>query len=311
MVTIHIRFRRAFHRRSPSCFHFVSCHRVAALLLTLLLTLLLAGAGLPARHASAAGQPGAGGNGTAEKPGGELAETVARAAALYQRFKSSEALVEFKKALALAPDDPEVLVWTARTYVDVGDMIPETVADWKKRRLEQYRAAERYARRAVKADPKSTWPHFFLAVALGKVAEFAGVKEQIALAQDVRQATDTAIALDPDNGFAYHVLGVWHRRMAEINRAERLVAQLFLLGSVPKGRLEDSVRYLKKALEYNPDVINHHLELARTYQALDKPELARQHLKRVAELPIRFSDDEMHKRKALQLLQEVSRNGSG
>lgn len=278
------------------------CQQIAVLFLTL----LLAGAGLPARHASAASE-----NGTAGKRDGEVAATVARAAALYEQFRSSEALVEFKKALALAPDDPEVLVWTARTHVDVGDMIPETGADWKKRRLEQYRAAERYARRAVKVDPKSTWPQFFLAVALGKIAEFSSVKQQIALAQDIRKATDTAIALDPDNGFAYHVLGVWHRRMAEINRAERLLAQLLFLGSVPAGRLDDSVRYLKKALEYNPDVINHHLELARTYQALDEPELARRHLKTVADLPIRFSDDALHKRKALQLLRDINRNGNG
>ena len=277
----------------------------------LLVTLLLAGVGLAARHGSASGEPAAAENGTARKMGGEVAATVARAAALYGQFRSSEALVEFKKALALAPDDPEVLVWTARTYVDVGDMIPETAADWQERRLENYRAAERYARQAVKADPKSTWPHFFLAVALGKLAEFSGIKQQIALAQEIRKATDKALALDPDNGFAYHVLGVWHRRMAEINQTKRLLAQLLLLGSVPEGRLDDSVRYLKKALEYNPDVINHHLELARTYQALDKPELARQHLKTVAELPIRFSDDGIHKRKALQLLQDINRNGSG
>ena len=240
-----------------------------------------------------------------------MAETVARASALYDQFKSSEALVELKKALALAPDDPEVLIWTARTYVDVGDMIPETAAGWRENRLERYRAAERYARQAIKADPKSTWPYFFLAVALGKTAEFSSVKRQIALAQEIRKATDTAIALDPDNGFAYHVLGVWHRRMAEINQTERLLAKLFLLGSVPAGRLDDSVRHLKKALEYNPDVINHHLELARTYQALDKPELARRHLDRVTELPIRFSDDAIHKRKALELLQDINRNGSG
>ena len=276
-----------------------------------MLTLLLAGVSLPVRHASAAGQSAASENGTARKTHGEVAETVARAAALYGQFKSSEALVELEKALALAPDDPEVLVWTARTYVDLGDMIPEAGDDWQKRRLDRYQAAERYARQAVKADPKSTWPHFFLAVALGKAAEFSGIQQQIALAREIRKVTDTAIALDPDNGFAYHVLGVWHRRMAEINQTERLLAQLLLLGSVPAGRLDASVRHLKKALEHNPDVINHHLELARTYRALDKPELARRHLKRVAELPIRFSDDEVHKRKALQLLQEINRNGSG
>ena len=251
------------------------------------------------------------GTGVTQEVGREVAESVAKAAALYGQFKPSEALLEFEKALALAPQDPEVLVWIARTYIDIGDMIPDTVADWRKQRLKRYRKAEHFARAAVEANPKSTWPHFFLAVALGKVAEFSGIKKQIALASEIRSATDMALNLDPNNGFAYHVLGVWHRRMAEINKTERLLAQLFLLGSVPAGRLSDSVRYLKQALEHNPDIINHHLELAKTYQTLGKHDLARQHLKTVAKLPIRFSDDKTNKRKAKQLQRDISESSGG
>ena len=281
------------------------CHQLVVLLLALLLM------GGSSHAFAAAGPPGPNENGTARQKDRELVDAVARAAALYGQFRSSEALVEIKNALALAPDDPEVLVWTARTYIDVGDMIPETVSEWQEKRREQYRTAERYARAAVKADPGSTWPHFFLAVALGKAAEFSSIKQQIAMAREIREATDKAISLDPDNGFAYHIMGVWHRRMAEINQAERLLARLFLQGSVPPGRMNDSVRYLKKAIEHNPDIINHHLELARTYQALGKPDLARHHLKKVAELPIRFSDDAIHKRAAEKLLKDINRNGSG
>lgn len=240
-----------------------------------------------------------------------MAETVARATVLYRQFKSGEALAELNKALALAPDDPEVLVWTARTYIDLGDLIPETAPDWQAKRIERYRAAERYARAAVKASPGSTWPHFFLAVALSKLADFSGTKKQIVLAKEIREEVDRAIALDPDNGFAYHVLGVWHRRMAEINRAERLLARVFLLKSVPAGHLDDSVRFLEKAIRYNPDVITHHLELAKTYDALGKPDLAKEHLGAVDRLPERFSDDGLHKRDARKLLKRIERNGGG
>lgn len=245
------------------------------------------------------------------KAGGEVTETIARATALYREFRSREALTELKKALALAPGHPEALVWAARTHVDVGDHIPETVPDWQKKRVEQYRTAERYAREAARIQPESTWPRFFLAVALGKLAEFSGAKKQIALAREIRNAVGKAIALDPDNGFAYHVLGVWHRRMAEINAAERLLAQVFLQRSVPAGRMEESARLLKKALRYHPDIIAHHLELAKTYQALGRTDLARQHLLTVDRLPGRFSDDGIHKRNARKLLEDIARNGDG
>lgn len=255
--------------------------------------------------------PVPGGYVPAPKGGGEVAETVARAAALYRQFKSGEALAELKKALALAPDDPEILIWIARTYIDVGDLIPETTPGWQAKRIERYRAAERYARAAVTASPESTWPHFFLAVALSKLADFCGTKKQIVLAKEIRKEVDRAIALDPDNGFAYHVLGVWHRRMAEINQAERLLARVLLLKSVPAGHLDDSVHFLEKAIRHNPDVITHHLELARTYHALGKPDLAKEHLGAVNRLPVKFSDDGLHKLNARKLLKQIERNGGG
>lgn len=258
-----------------------------------------------------AGVAGPGDNGAAPKADGEVGEAIARAAVLYRQFKSREALAELNMALALAPKDPEVLIWIARTSIDVGDLIPETAPDWEKNRIERYRAAERHARAAAEIQPGSTWPHFFLAVALAKLAEFSGIKEQIAMAKEIRTEVDKAIAFDPDNGFAYHVLGVWHRRLAEINKAKRLLAQLFLLKSVPAGRLKDSVRYLAKAIEYNPGIITHHLELAKTYQALGKTELARKHLTTVDKLPARFSDDGIHKRNAKKLLQDIQQNGDG
>jgi len=276
-----------------------------------LLFLLLIGNGAHGLQASAGHLARPGNNETAVKAGDEAAETIARAVVLYREFRSREALTEFKKALALAPGHPEALIWAARAHVDVGDFIPETVTGWRKKRVEQYRAAERYAREAARIQPDSTWPHFFLAVALGKLAEFSGTKKQIALARGVRNAVDKALARDPDNGFAYHVLGVLHRRLAEINAAERLLALVFLQRSVPGGRLDESARLLKKALQYHPDIITHHLELAKTYRSLGRTDLAQEHLLTVDRLPARFSDDGIHKRNARKMLEDIARNGDG
>ena len=310
MHTTHALLRRPFGSRGTSGASLPNRpprHRLGLLFLLV----LLIGGSTPFLQVSAGDPAGPGNNGTARETGREVAGTVARAIALYGEFRSREALTLLQRALAVAPKHPEVLIWTARTYVDVGDLIPESVPHWQAKRVEQYRAAERYAHAAARVRPESTWPHFFLAVALGKLAEFSGTKEQIALAKEIRKAVDKAIALDPDNGFAYHVLGVWHRRLAEINAVERLLARVFLQRSVPAGRMEESARLLEKALRYNPDIIIHHLELAKTYRALGKTDLAMKHLVTVDRLPARFSDDGVHKRNARKLLQAIERNGSG
>lgn len=240
----------------------------------------------------------------------EVSENVERAAALYQQFKTREALAELERVLAQDPNNLEALVWSARAYIDLGDTTPEAESGWEEKRKEKYRIAETFASRAVKIDPKSTWAHFYLAVSLAKIASLSSVKEQIALAHEIRTRVDKSIALDPNNGYAYHLLGVWHRRMAEIGSMKRFVALVFMQGSVPKGSMEKAVQFLKKAVSYNPGVITHHLELAKTYKAIGETELAKEHLEKVEMLPIQFSDDGEHKRDAKSMLQELNGNGA-
>lgn len=133
----------------------------------------------------------------------------------------------------------------------------------------------------------------------------SSVSKQIDLAHEIRAEVDKAIALDPQNGFAYHILGIWNRRLAEIGLMSRFLAQTILWRSVPKGSFEKSEEYFKKALSINPDVINHRLELAKTYVAMGKWNLARRYLRSIEDLPIHYSDDQNHKEKARRLLQEI------
>jgi len=237
--------------------------------------------------------------------GSEISQLLQKADTFYASFKAKEALNELLKVLQLDPQNSEALSKMSRVYVDFGDMIPESGADWQEKKLKQYLIAEEYARKAVKADPNGTWGHFYVAASLGKIAVQSSIPKQIDLAREIQTEIEKAIALDPQNGYAYHVYGVWHRKMAEIGKMSRLLSVAVLWRSVPKGNLEKSVEYLKKALSFNPTVISHHLELARTLVGMGQYQPARNELKSAQELPIQFSDDSLNKREAQQLLQEI------
>ncbi len=237
--------------------------------------------------------------------GSEISQLLQKADALYAGFKPKEALNELLKVLQLDPQNHEALSKASRVYIDFGDAITETTADWQERKLKQYRIAEEYARKAIKADPDGTWGHFYVAVSLGKIAMRSSIPKQIDLAKEIRTEVEKAIALDPQNGYAYHVYGVWHRRMAEIGQMSRLLSVAVLWRSVPKGSLEKSVEYLKKAISLNPTVISHHLELAKTYIPMGQLELARDSLRTAQELPVQFSDDPINKKAVEKLLQEL------
>lgn len=235
----------------------------------------------------------------------QTAQLRSNAERLYAQFKPKEAAAELQKILQIDPRDFEATTKLSRAYLDIGDMIPETTADWREKRMKEYRKAEEYARQAIQLNPNSTWGHFYVAASLGSIALVSSTSRQIDLAAEIRSAVEKAITLDPKNGFAYHVYGIWHRKMAEIGKASRLLASVVFGRSLPSGNLETSVEYLKKAVALNPHVIASRLELAKSYMALENWPMARSALAAIRDMPSQFSDDAKHKRRAEQLLEEI------
>ena len=236
----------------------------------------------------------------------EIAQLHKTADRLYAQFKPKEAANELLKILRADPQNFEALIKLSRAYIDLGDMIPESTSDWKERRLKDYQTAEDYARRAIKANPNSTWGHFYLGASLGLTAVVSPVARQVELADEIRVALEKSLALDANNGFAYHAYGVWHRKISEIGKMSLALASVLYGRSLPQGSMEKSVEYLKKAIALNPTVIVSRLELANTYIAMEDFQAARTMLSSIRNLPVQFSDDAKHKQRAQELLEEVA-----
>ena len=237
--------------------------------------------------------------------GGEIAQLHKNADLLYSQFKPKEAVTELLKILQVDGNNFEALVKLARAHIDIGDLLTESGVNWQEPKLKEYMTARDYARKALRVNPKSTWSHFWIAAAVGSIAVVSPVSKQVELSTEIRDEVEKSIALDPKNGLAYHVYGVWHRKVAEIGGASRMLASMVFGKSLPKGSLEKSIEYLKKAVTLNPAAIVSRLELARSYAAkLEWPE-ARALLKSIGELPVQFSDDAKHKQQALVMLEEL------
>ncbi|MCR4396237.1 MAG: hypothetical protein NUW07_05840 [Candidatus Saccharicenans sp.] len=224
----------------------------------------------------------------------------------YAKWEDQKALDEYLKALELEPKNYEVLWKVSRGYVDVADLMTGSGKEIEKQKFDMYLKAERYARQAIAVNPNDTWGHFYLSAALGKKVLMLGKKEQIDASKEVKKAVDKAIELDPNNDLAYHALGRWHRRMAEIGGAKRALGSL-VYGSIPKGSFEESEKWLKKAVELKPDYINHHLELGRTYIAMKKYDLASQEFNKCLELPEAAAKDKQYKEEARAELAALAR----
>jgi tetratricopeptide (TPR) repeat protein len=148
---------------------------------------------------------------------------IAQGDGFYAQFNDMQAQEQYLQALKLEPGNYEALWKAARSYVDLGDLLDPTLKNLKEKQMAAYQAGEDYARKAIKANANDSWGYFQLAAAMGKRLLLMGKKEQVKMSKEVRGYIDKAIALDPKNDLAYHALGRWHRRMAEIGGIKRLL----------------------------------------------------------------------------------------
>jgi len=215
----------------------------------------------------------------------------------YAQFDDQKALDNYLEALKVEPGNYEALWKASRACVDIADVITATDKDAKQRQMKLYTDGTSYAKKAIVANPNDTWGHFQYAAAFGKKLLRLGTKEQIDGSKQIRGEIDKAIELDPNNDLAYHALGRWHRRMAEIGGVSRFFGSL-LYGSIPKGSFTESEKNLKKAVDMKPEYVNHRLELGLTYVSLEKYDLAAQEFQKAIDLPKTTSKDDVLKAQA-------------
>ncbi len=218
----------------------------------------------------------------------------------YAAMNNDVALENYRKAVDIEPKHYEALWKLSRAYVDVGEKLTD-----KDKRKEYFKKAEEAARKAIEVNPDGSKGHLYLSIALGRVALDASPKERIRLSKEIKAEVDKALELDPNDDIAWHVLGRWHRKLATLSWIEKKFANIFL-GGVPKeASVQKAAECFQKAIELNPDHINHHLELAITYEKLDQKEKAVQEYKKVLELPKKDADDDEHKAYAQERLKKL------
>jgi tetratricopeptide (TPR) repeat protein len=221
--------------------------------------------------------------------------------AAYKRFDNKSAMESYQKAMEMDERNYEAAWKLARAYVDLGEKLSD-----RQERKAYYMKAHEMAKKAVEIDPKGSKGHLYLSISLGRVALDAGGKEKVKLSKEIKSEVDKAIAIDPSDDIAWHVLALWNRNISTLSWIEKKFANIFLGGIPKEASVEKAVECLQKAIQIRDSHINHHLELGITYEVLDKKESAIREYEKVLELPISDSDDEEYKTKAAEKLKELT-----
>ena len=186
-------------------------------------------------------------------------------------MNAPSALKHYEAAVAADPKSYEALWKATREAVDVGEF---NASDDERNRL--YSEAELYARRAVEANPGDVEGHMHLARALGRKALSLGKRDQVKYAGDVRSQALEALKLDPKNGGALHIMGMWNYNVMRLSGMTRFFAKQFLGGKVfDSANWDDAQRYMEQSVAAEPTRLVHHLDLGRVYAARGDTDRAR------------------------------------
>jgi tetratricopeptide (TPR) repeat protein len=231
---------------------------------------------------------------------------VAMGVAADEAHDPKTALRHYEAALEQDSANYEANWRAALALLDVGEM---TAPAGKSRTSDSlYRVAERYAKRAVAADPSGADGHFAFAASLGRLALDMGKKERIRRAELIRRETLRTIELNPRHDGAYHILGRWNAEIMGLSGFSRFFAKTFLGGGVfGRASWSRAIANMEKAVELDPGRIYHRLELARIYVERKRIKDAQSQLRAVDSLPNREVMDSVYKRQGAELARRLAR----
>jgi len=230
-----------------------------------------------------------------------VADLIMKGDALKDQGDHEMATLAYLDALKIDPENYEAAWKAGDQFTDFADDIPENEKDRKEMYFEK---AKEMCEKAVEINPDGYEGHFRLAVALGRLALFRGGKQKIELSRQIKVEADKALELDQSDDGVYHLLGRWHQNLANLSSILKFFAKA-LYGGVPPGSNEEAVKLFKKAIEINPEHIEHHLELGRTYKFMGEKELARASLEKAVSLPPVEVDDPEYQEEAKKLLEKL------
>ena len=201
------------------------------------------------------------------------------------KFQPTEALTFYLPAEKMEPNNVPLLLCIARQY---RHLMADASDASEKMRLGGI--GKSYAQRAVTLAPKDSEAYLSVAIGNAKMIPLLGKKAQMEASRDVKTAVDKSISLDCHKDLAWHILGCWNQRLADIGTVKRTLAQMFY-GKVPEATNEEAVKCFQEAIKLNPKRPIHFIELGRTYAKMGQTAVARVYIKRGLAMPNIGKDD--------------------
>jgi tetratricopeptide (TPR) repeat protein len=230
-------------------------------------------------------------------------ELFRNATDLQKNHKLNEALSIFKSLLKTDSNNVELL---NRVSFLLAYPVYEGKTDAQKEK--KYSEAYYLASKVTRINSKNAEGHYHMALALGRMSEYASTKVKISYARQIRASCEKAISLNPTLPGPYHILARWHREVAGFNMLERAMIAAFYGGGLEGGTYEEALKNFKISLRLDPNNSVHYYEIGVTYYERDNGndrEVAKDWLKKAINMKIYDDTDLRIQGKAMALLKKI------
>lgn len=216
-----------------------------------------------------------------------------------RKVQPAEALTLYLAVEKSTPESVPLLLKIARQY---RHLAAEVILVGEKIRL--FEISKSYALRAVKLAPNEAEAHLSVAITYAKMLPLLDSKAKVEAIHKVKAAVDKSLALDAGQDLAWHVLGCWHGRLAEVGAIRRTAAKV-LYGEIPEGSSEEAVRCFQKAIKLNPSRLSHYVEMGIAYAFQGNTAKARESLNKGLAMPSVDAGDPASKELAREVLSSL------
>ena len=229
-----------------------------------------------------------------------ISELEQRADSLYQQFEEKQALDLYNQILEENPDHYEALWRSSFLHSRIGNRF-----DDEDDQEEYFNNGIDLAERALEVDSTDTQSNFVMSVAMGRKALISGARERVAASRDIKKYVDRALQYDSTNAGAWHVLGRWNFKIANLSWIERAAANT-LFGGIPgNASNEKAAEYIERAIELNDSNLLYYYDLATVYEEMGQDQQAINACQSALDLPNLTPDDEGIKQDCRQLIEDL------
>lgn len=227
----------------------------------------------------------------------DLSESEEKADSLYDAYQEEKALELYRDILDENPESYTALWRASFLYSRVGNRF-----DDEDDQKDYFNRAIELAEKALEVDSTDVQSNFVMAVAMGRKALISGARDRVAASRDIKRYADKALEYDENHAGAWHVLGRWHFKVANLSWIERTAANT-LFGGIPGDATnQKAADAIQQAIDLNDNNILYYYDLANVYREMGNDQQAVAVCENAVELDSRTPDDPMLKEKCRKLI---------